>query len=140
MNKCPCDSKKDYEDCCEPYISGQLLPPSPEALMRSRYTAYSQANITYIANTMKGKASHNFNQEEAYQWAKQSTWLGLQILKAPPISTQDNIGFVEFVAHYQFQGKKQYIHEISKFHKEKNKWYYVAGKGGKGTASLHATR
>jgi SEC-C motif-containing protein len=45
---CPCQSEKSYKDCCKPFVDEQALPQTPEQLMRSRYTAYSQAHIAYI--------------------------------------------------------------------------------------------
>lgn len=62
---CPCKSGKRYADCCEPFITRINLPETPEQLMRSRYTAYSQANIDYIMGTMKGEASVRLSVEYA---------------------------------------------------------------------------
>jgi len=49
-------------------------PQTPLQLMRSCYTAYTQANITYIVNTMKGPAAKNFNYDSALQWASNIQW------------------------------------------------------------------
>jgi SEC-C motif-containing protein len=68
--KCPCSSGKIYQKCCELYISGVKLPALPEELMRSRYSAYTMANIDYIVKTMYGKALQGFIQKDAYNWAK----------------------------------------------------------------------
>ena len=51
---CPCGSGKPLSACCGPYLEGKEDPPTPEALMRSRYTAYTQGNLDYIEKTMKG--------------------------------------------------------------------------------------
>ncbi len=45
---CPCSSGLDFASCCEPYLTGAKLPPAPEALMRSRYSAFATGNITYL--------------------------------------------------------------------------------------------
>ena len=37
---CPCGGAS-YASCCGPYIAGDALPPTAEALMRSRYTAFT---------------------------------------------------------------------------------------------------
>ena len=37
--------------------------------MRSRYTAYTEANIGYIQRTMKAPALSRFNAESAKVWA-----------------------------------------------------------------------
>ena len=92
--------------------------------MRSRYTAYTQANIPYIVKTMRGPAAKNFDAEEAATWAKQVTWLQLEVKQAKTESTK---GLVEFLAHYLQDNKKYCIHELSEFHFEEDQWYYVDG-------------
>lgn len=59
MNDCPCGSKISYSSCCGLYHSAKAIAPTPEALMRSRYTAYTQANFDYIKATMRGKLLKN---------------------------------------------------------------------------------
>ena len=49
MNVCVCGSMKNSELCCAQYIDGEESAPTAESLMRSRYTAYTQGNIDYIA-------------------------------------------------------------------------------------------
>ncbi|MDR1126989.1 MAG: SEC-C domain-containing protein, partial [Treponema sp.] len=48
---CPCGSGKQYTDCCEPFILGVQKPLTAEALMRSRYTAYTVHAVDYIVST-----------------------------------------------------------------------------------------
>lgn len=45
INDCPCGSQIEYKSCCGVYHQGARVAPTPEALMRSRYTAYSLGNI-----------------------------------------------------------------------------------------------
>jgi SEC-C motif-containing protein len=124
MQYCPCGTGKDYIDCCGIFISGQKSPPSPEALMRSRYTAYHEINLDYIVKTMKSPAADNFDVKAAGEWAKKINWTQLEIIK----TTGDSIrGFVEFCAHYYYENKKSILHEISEFHLENGEWYYVNG-------------
>lgn len=125
MLNCPCNSNKSYNECCSIYINDQAKPEAPEKLMRSRYTAYTQANIDYIFRTMKPPALNHFNGKFAKQWAKAVQWLGLEIIH----STMDQAkGYVEFIAHFREDNKKDFIHEISEFHKLNGQWYYVDGK------------
>ncbi|MGJ3495358.1 hypothetical protein PsalN5692_02991 [Piscirickettsia salmonis] len=124
---CPCCSQKPYSSCCQPFVSGQTLPATPEQLMRSRYTAYTQANIDYIIATMQGEALNGFNRNSATTWAKQSTWLNLQVLSAPAVRQDSQEGFVEFIASLQNQGKIECLHEKSRFIKNKDQWFYVDG-------------
>ncbi len=125
---CPCGSNKSYARCCGPLITGKRIADCPEALMRSRYSAFTQANMDYITATMKGKVSSDFDPVSAKQWAEQAQWLGLEVVAAPPVAENGTVGFVEFIARYQLQGQDQSIHEVSEFHLEDGRWYYVDGK------------
>lgn len=124
MKNCPCGSNKSYESCCGSYITTDKPAPTPEALMRSRYAAYSQANIQYIVQTMKEPAATGFDPLAAEQWAKQVIWQSLNVLSA---SQTGDKGFVEFIVHYQDNHQSHVMHEISEFHFENGRWYYVDG-------------
>lgn len=126
MMRCPCGSENEYGACCGQWIDQGLNPPTPEALMRSRYTAYALARIDYIANTMCQKAAIGFNAAEAECWAKRVRWLGLDVRNVGHITPDQ--GWVEFIAHYQDNGTPQFIHELSEFHRINGKWFYVDGK------------
>lgn len=92
--------------------------------MRSRYTAYTQANMDYIANTMKSPAADHFNASEAKEWAQQVEWNKLEVVRS---SISGNKGFVEFLAQFTENGNQQILHERSEFHKINDKWFYVDG-------------
>jgi SEC-C motif-containing protein len=125
---CPCDSKKHYDLCCGRFVSGNALPQTAEALMRSRYTAYTQANIRYIEETMRGKAAVGFNPEEALQWAQLAKWKRLKVLNRYPHESDKDRYYVEFTAYYIWDGKPQSFTEVSEFQKINGKWYYVDAK------------
>ncbi|WP_131781389.1 YchJ family protein [Legionella gresilensis] len=122
---CPCGSQQPYLDCCGLYIEQGQAAPTPEKLMRSRYTAYTEANIAYIRATMSGKPLINFDDVEAENWAKRVKWLGLEIINTYPEVKQDDCKFVEFIASYELDGKTQSIHEKSEFRKFNNQWFYT---------------
>ncbi|MGE4560780.1 MAG: SEC-C metal-binding domain-containing protein, partial [Desulfobulbus sp.] len=42
---CPCESGLPFATCCRPLLSGEQQAATAEALMRSRYTAYTRAAI-----------------------------------------------------------------------------------------------
>ncbi len=138
MTLCPCNSQTDYLACCGRYIDKQETPLTPEALMRSRYTAYTQAKIAYIQNTMQGKPLAGFNAVEAEHWSKQVNWKGLQVIRSYMDAKNKNIGYVEFIASYQEQGKNQTIHELSQFtyYESEGKWYYTQGRHPKNNPKL----
>ncbi|ARG96974.1 YchJ family protein [Legionella micdadei] len=127
MIQCPCGSETHYLACCGRYIENQETPNTPESLMRSRYTAYSQANIGYIKKTMSGKSLEGFDAAEAERWAKQATWIGLRIIKSYLDPKRQDVGYVEFIASYQMQGENQTIHELSQFQRHEGKWFYTDG-------------
>ena len=118
---CPCSSQLPYNECCEPYISGARNAPTPEALMRSRYTAYTKVAMPYLRETLAPDSRADFNEKEAQQWAKQSEWLGLKILAAKGDS-------VEFIAKYRTKGRAIEHHEKASFRKDGDRWYFVDGK------------
>jgi SEC-C motif-containing protein len=92
--------------------------------MRSRYSAYSRANIAYIVATQTGPAAENFNANEAKAWAQSIKWLGLEVLRSEQGQATDNTGIVEFIARYQFNKQIQQLHEVSEFKKLNDRWYY----------------
>ncbi len=125
MEPCPCGSEQEYESCCGIYISGAANAPTPEKLMRSRYTAYTKADFDYLAKTMKDPALSNFDIPSAREWAHKVEWIRLEVIAA---STEQNKGFVEFLAYFYENKKRHAMHELSEFHFENNAWYYVDGK------------
>lgn len=120
---CPCGTGKFYKDCCGIFLTKQDFPKTPEALMRSRYTAYVAKDMDYIQKTMMGPALLQFNSKTA---AEPVEWLGLEVLNAYNDST--HVGYVEFIAKYKLKNKEYAIHELSEFHYENDRWFYIDGK------------
>lgn len=123
--QCPCGGSKNYLDCCGKYVEGRQIPATPEALMRSRYTAYSMADVEYIKKTMHGKPLIGFDALKARRWAEKAVWVGLQVVKA--FDKDEQIGYVEFIAQYVEGNQLKSIHETSEFHREQAAWFYVDG-------------
>lgn len=123
--KCPCYSHKDYSSCCGLFISGKENPTTPEELMRSRYTAYTMANIDYIRNTMRDDALIGFQEMDAKHWAKHVIWIKLHVFEST--LENSNTGYVEFEAIFVNNARLQSIHEKSRFIRQDNRWYYVSG-------------
>lgn len=123
---CPCGSGEAFENCCGPYLNGEKLPPNAEALMRSRYTAYTRNDQAYVSRTWypgTGLAQGI----EAGASSEQLAWLGLEIKSCQAGGVDDNEGTVEFVAHYRVNDEMGQMHEISRFVKEEGAWFYVDG-------------
>jgi SEC-C motif-containing protein len=118
--KCPCGSQLNESDCCDVYISGKKLPPTPEALMRSRYTAHVKVAVPYLKETLAPESRTDFSDKDVREWAEKSEWLGLDIQSAKGDT-------VEFTAKYRADGKTLEHHEIAQFKKIKDRWYFVDG-------------
>lgn len=118
---CPCGLKASFATCCAQFIEGHSKAETPEQLMRSRYCAYTQANIEYIEKTMAKKAAQGFDPQAAKSWAKQAQWLGLTVLEAT--NTQ-----VKFIARYKMDDTLEFLCELSDFEKIGDEWFYISGK------------
>ena len=118
MSNCPCGLSQPYQHCCGRYIETAAHAPSAETLMRTRYTAYSQANIDYIAKTMRGKPRQGFSKKQAFEWASTANWLKLEVVDATETT-------VDFKAYYEFEGQPKVLHEKSLFKLHKGQWFYV---------------
>jgi len=127
QNQCPCGSGLSYPNCCEPIISGKKDAKTAQELMRSRYTAFTQANADYLMLTHSSKTRQTKVRKSIEQWAKSVNWMGLSILQTKTGEANDEIGYVEFKALFLENGKLQQIHEKSLFERENDKWVYVSG-------------
>jgi SEC-C motif domain protein len=131
---CPCGSTAPFIDCCKPYLLGKAAPTA-EALMRSRYTAYSQGNVDYLIATLHLKSRSQSDRSSLLQSVQNTRWVGLTIIKTEKGQAKDKRGIVEFVALYQPAqmqslqsiGAVNQLHERSRFVKEKGLWFYVDG-------------
>lgn len=117
---CPCFSGKPYIECCQPYHSKVVFAPTPEQLMRSRYSAYASHLVAYLWETTHPAKRHLYSKADIEKWAKENHWTKLEIVAA-----KNDV--VEFKAFYQ-HGLKEFIHhERSVFKKDAGKWYYFSG-------------
>jgi SEC-C motif-containing protein len=153
---CPCGTQKAFKDCCEPYILGDINAPSPEALMRSRYSAYATKNFVYVAlsyainhvpapavdinlpdievqnsavATIKRPVTISGSDIESS--SEGTLWCKLDVLSAFELEGK---GEVEFVAYYKIKGQFFAMHERSRFTNIDGKWFYEDGD------MLHKTR
>ena len=127
MKPCPCGSGLTYGECCQPYITGEKNPPTAEALMRSRYTAYVEHAINYIITTCTQNRKETIDPEETRRWSENSTWLGLKIISTEKGGENDTEGKVEFEALYETNGEKDNHHETARFKKKHGRWLYESG-------------
>lgn len=92
-----------------------------EALMRSRYTAFALRLEDYLLQSW-----HPDTRPESLDLSQDNTkWLGLKISRHEV--TGENSAIVEFIARYKINGKAEKLHEVSRFIKIENRWYYLDG-------------
>jgi len=99
------------------------MPSTPEALMRSRYTAFVLKDWSYIKSTSMGKALKQFKRSKSLESVE---WLGLEVVKTRQKNAVE--GWVEFIAHYQLNDKEYTLHERSYFKYHIDRWYYTHGR------------
>ena len=126
--RCPCGSDRPFDQCCGPYLSGDENPPTAEALMRARYTAYTRQDLDFIARTFAPETRANFDAPAAKAWAAQSQWLGLQIVAVDQGGPEDRAGAVEFIASYRQGAQTIQHHELSRFRRgDDGRWLFTEG-------------
>ncbi|MCP8898486.1 YchJ family protein [Gilvimarinus xylanilyticus] len=116
---CPCGSQHPYRDCCR-YHATEEAAPTPEVLMRSRYSAFVQNRAEYLLATW-----HQSTRPEQLDLADSPNWVGLSVLEAD--ETGDS-GHVHFKAFYRFNDQWRFLEERSTFIREAGQWFYVEGK------------
>lgn len=123
MNQCPCGSQRPYAACCAPLHEGAAAA-TPEALMRSRYSAFVQGRACYLLASW-----HASTRPAELHLDAGVTWLGLSIKAAPPVLADALHGEVEFVARWRLGGgSAQRQSECSRFVREQGRWFYVDGR------------
>lgn len=120
---CPCGSGHSYGNCCQPFHLGAFAG-SPEALMRSRYTAYVAGLADYLRATW-----HSSTRPESLVLDDSPHWVSLQVLSS---GYNGDVGQVHFRATHSVDGGWQYLEEKSRFVRENGRWFYVAGEVSSG--------
>lgn len=123
---CYCCSNKNFETCCAPYLNKSVYPDTPEALMRSRYSAFVLKDITYIEETMRGKALQKADLEQTRLWLDCVDWKGLRVIESKKLGS--DTGLVHFIAEYEQASILKMLEEKSEFKRINQRWFYVKGK------------
>ena len=114
LGPCPCGSGTPYAACCGPFHDGAPAP-TPEALMRSRYSAYSLGLEDYVFRTW-----HPRTRPAELSLDQSTVWTGLSILAA-------SADVVEFRASFRTPNGSGTLHETSRFEQRAGRWVYVDG-------------
>lgn len=117
---CPCGSGATLAQCCGIYLTGDNAP-TPEALMRSRYTANALGRADYLRRTW-----HPSTCPAQLSLADGPQWLALEVRRTVEADATGS-AFVEFVAHYRQGGRSGALHETSRFVWEGGQWLYLDG-------------
>lgn len=123
---CPCGSGHAYDACCGALHrafaqTGALTAPDAQALMRSRYTAYTLDLVPYLLATW-----HPSTRPASLERGEPDLrWLGLEVRRHERQDADHET--VEFVARSKAGGRAHRLHEISRFVREHGAWLYVDG-------------
>ena len=96
--------------------------------MRARYTAYTRADVDFLVATHRPPSGEEVDRAATEKWAKESEWLGLEVVATEAGGPDDDKGIVEFVARWKAGGHELRHHERSTFAKIDGAWKYVDGK------------
>ena len=119
---CPC-GHADYASCCQVWHLGRPAP-SPELLMRSRYSAYALGIKDYVLDTWHVSTRPETLDDDVS--SAEQRWQSLKIYRSE-ISTDGLSGLVEFLAIYKVNGRAYRLHEVSQFVWQDGRWYYLNG-------------
>ncbi|ARF59918.1 YchJ family metal-binding protein [Streptomyces gilvosporeus] len=117
---CPCGRDATYGDCCGACHTGRAAAPTPERLMRSRYSAFAVGDAGYLLRTW-----HPRTRPAGLECDADQRWTGLEILGTTGGSAFHDEGTVEFRAHYTLHGRADSQYENSRFVREDGRWLYV---------------
>ncbi len=115
---CPCGSGAAYADCCGPYHQG-VPAPTPEALMRSRYSAFALNLTDYLLASW-----HASTRPASLAADDQTRWVRLEIMESEAAGAQ---GRVHFRATFREGRRWAVLEEASRFLREEGRWYYQDG-------------
>jgi SEC-C motif-containing protein len=118
---CPCGLAAAYAACCGRWHGGplRLLAPTPQLLMRSRYSAYVLGLHDYLLDSW-----HPATRPAAIEPQPPGLrWLGLELRSERLLD--EGRATVEFVARSKLGGRAHRLHETSLFERVDGRWLYV---------------
>ncbi|MEM8705169.1 MAG: YchJ family metal-binding protein [Actinomycetota bacterium] len=118
---CPCGTGRPFAECCGPVLAGAPAPTA-EALMRSRFTAFSLGDVAHLTvswapETRPPRVTVDPDQR----------WTRLEVIDTVRGRQLDTAGVVEFRAHFERGGRAGIRAERSRFRREAGRWVYVDG-------------
>jgi len=125
---CPCHSGRKYKKCCRRAHAGDPTP-GPEALMRSRYSAYALGMVEHILRTTDPTGPH-FEADTAHWRTEVRTFCaaasfdGLELLQ---VEARGDQGIVDFRANISSEDGAAVMAERSLFRRVDGHWLYHSG-------------
>lgn len=125
---CPCGSGQKLKRCCGPMLDGQPAP-TPEACMRSRFSAYVTGHARHLWRSAHETCPSIQDEAQAdYErgilaWCRQCRYFDLQILHAP--APDGERGEVHFRCRYTVDGQTSDMEEVSSFIRDAAGWRYL---------------
>ncbi|MFN3713548.1 MAG: YchJ family protein [Alcanivoracaceae bacterium] len=118
---CLCGSGVAATQCCVRFHAGEAAP-TPEALMRSRYTAYARNRMDYVRATWHPQTCPvDLPADTATCWRR------LEIVDA---GASGDEGYVHFRAVWQSGDQWGVLEERSRFLRQQGRWLYHSGQVG----------
>ena len=125
MKPCPCHSGEPYQSCCKPRHDRTMPAETPEALMRSRYSAFALGLGAYLVDTLSADHADRAAPREALvrelsRVKDRQKFMGLRIVHADGDE-------VLFHARIFEKGQDRSFAERSRFVREAGAWKYAGG-------------
>ncbi|MCB9759855.1 MAG: SEC-C domain-containing protein [Alphaproteobacteria bacterium] len=126
--RCPCGSGRRYKRCCMPWHSGRPAP-TPEALMRSRYSAYALGQVEHVMATTHPESPHRVADPQRWTSELSAFCRGTRFRKLDVIdhSEDGDAGTVTFRATLEQAGRDASFTERSRFRRLGGRWLYLDG-------------
>ena len=92
---CPCGSGRPFDGCCGPILAGTPAPTA-EALMRSRFTAFSLGDVAHLERSWAPETRPaNVTVDPDQRWVR------LEVIDTVKGRQLDTDGVVEFRGHFE---------------------------------------
>jgi len=119
---CPCGSSAAYDACCGPLHRGEREAATALELMRSRYSAHTLGDADHLFRSW-----HPRTRPADLTLDAAVTWTALEVVAVSRGASGDDVGTVEFRAHYRTRSGQGELHETSRFERRAGRWVYVDG-------------
>lgn len=118
--RCPCGTGLPFGECCAPIQRREREAATPEALMRSRFTAFATGDVDWLLASW-----HPTTRPRSLELDPGIRWLRLDIVGSSG-GPFDREGTVSFDAHWVADGERGVMRELSRFRRDQG-WQYVDG-------------